>query len=154
MIQVWDLRVKRSVVTFTDSYQITTVCFTEASDQIFTSGIENVVKTWDLRNQQIALTMEGHSDTVTGMKLNQEGTHLLTNSMDNTLRMWDVRPYAPVNRCVKVFVGHTHNFEKNLLRCCWSPDGQYITAGSADRMVSIWETESANLIYRSLLSHS
>ncbi len=32
--------------------------------------------------------------------------------MDNTLRVWDIRPYAPADRCVKVFSGHQHNFEK------------------------------------------
>ena len=34
-----------------------------------------------------------------------------------------MRPYAPANRCTKVFAGHVHTFEKNLLRCDWSPDG-------------------------------
>lgn len=38
-------------------------------------------------------------------------------------RVWDMRPYAPTNRCTKVFAGHVHTFEKNLLRCDWSPDG-------------------------------
>ena len=34
----------------------------------------------------------------------------------------------------KMFVGHKHNFEKNLLKCAWSPDDSKITAGSADRL--------------------
>ena len=42
---------------------------------------------------------------------------------DNTMRAWDMRPYAPQNRCVKVFTGHQHSFERNSLRCDWSPDG-------------------------------
>ena len=44
-------------------------------------------------------------------------------AQDNTLRAWDMRPYAPANRCVKVFTGHSHTFEKNPLKCDWSPDG-------------------------------
>ena len=39
------------------------------------------------------------------------------------MRAWDMRPYAPQNRCVKVFTGHQHSFERNSLRCDWSPDG-------------------------------
>lgn len=45
---------------------------------------------------------------------------------DNTLRMWDMRPFAPANRCTKVFTGHQHNFEQNLLKCDWSSDGSRV----------------------------
>ncbi len=93
-------------------------------------------------------TQQGHSDTVTGIALSPDGNHLLSNAMDNTLRMWDVRPYAPRNRCVKVFTGAVHNFERNLLRCAWSSDGGRITAGSADWNVHVWEVGSRQLLYK------
>jgi Prp8 binding protein len=32
------------------------------------------------------------------MSLSPDGSFLLTNAMDNTLRAWDVRPYAPPDR--------------------------------------------------------
>lgn len=82
------------------------------------------------------------------MSLSADGSYLLTNSMDNSLRIWDVRPYAPVERCVKIFSGHQHNFEKNLLRCAWSPDGTKVAAGSSDRFVYIWDTTSRRIIYK------
>lgn len=28
------------------------------------------------------------------------------------MRVWDVRPFAPKERCVKIFQGNVHNFEK------------------------------------------
>ena len=31
---------------------------------------------------------QGHTDTVTGMQLSPDGAHVLTNAMDNTLRVW------------------------------------------------------------------
>lgn len=37
-----------------------------------------------------------------------------------------MRPYAPQNRCMKVFTGHQHSFERNSLRCDWSPDGSKV----------------------------
>ena len=49
---------------------------------------------------------------------------------------------------MKIFAGHQHNFEKNLLRCNWSPDGQKVTSGSADRMVYIWDTTSRRILYK------
>lgn len=55
--------------------------------------------------------MRGHNDTVTGLSLSPDGSYVLSNAMDNTVRIWDVRPFAPQERCVKIFQGHQHNFE-------------------------------------------
>lgn len=116
--------------------------------------------------------MKGHSDTVTGLALSPDGSYVLSNSMDNSLRVWDIRPFAPQERCIKMMVGHSHNFEKvtfeycpfhcrpfrgsifvafirqNLLRCSWSPDGTKVSAGSADRFVYVWDTTSRRIIYK------
>lgn len=108
---------------------------------------------------------------MTGLELSPDGCYLLSNAMDNSLRIWDVRPYAPSDRCLKVFSGHTHNFEKvllflkiyvyfililikfyfyrkNLLRCAWSPDGSKVSAGSADRFVYIWDANTRRILYK------
>jgi len=50
------------------------------------------------------------------------------------------------HRCEKVLYGHQHSFEQNLLRCDWSPDGNRVAAGSADRIVYVWDAgESDNV---------
>ena len=86
-----------------------------------------------MRKKAVENTLIGHQDTITGLSLSNDGNYLLSNSMDHTIRCWDVRPFVQGNRCTKVFQGTTHNFEKNLLRVCWSKDDKYISAGSADR---------------------
>ncbi|RCN34467.1 WD domain, G-beta repeat protein [Ancylostoma caninum] len=62
--------------------------------------------------------------------------------------MWDVRPFAPQERCLKSFYGHQHNFEKNLLKCGWSGDGKRITAGSSDRFAYVWDVSSRHILYK------
>ncbi|KAJ7947439.1 U5 small nuclear ribonucleoprotein 40 kDa [Quillaja saponaria] len=92
---------------------------------------------WDLRKGEVTMTLQGHQDMITG-----DGSYVLTNGMDCKLCIWDMRPYAPQNRCVKVLEGHQHNYEKYLLKCSWSPDGSKVTADSSDRMVYKWDTTS------------
>ena len=107
------------------------------------------MQVWDLRTESVRLELHGHGDSVTGMALNHEGTHLLTNSMDNTLRVWDVRPFAPAQRCTKILHGHQHTFEKHLLKCAWSRDNKRVTAGSGDQMVCVWDAlHTQQLEYR------
>merc|ERR1712070_1259119 len=117
--KLWDMRVKGCIQTFPEDYQVTAVAFSDASDKVFTGGIDNTIKVWDLRKEDKIMELKGHTDTVTGLRLSPDGSYLLSNSMDNTVRAWDMRPYAPANRCVKMFTGHQHNFEKNLLKCDW-----------------------------------
>ncbi|KAI5396507.1 hypothetical protein KIW84_062645, partial [Lathyrus oleraceus] len=132
--KLWDMRQRGSIQTFPDKYQITAVSFSDASDKIYTGGIDNDVKIWDLRKGEVIMTLQGHQDMITSMQLSPDGSYLLTNGMDCKLCIWDMRPYAPQNRCVKILEGHQHNFEKTLLKFGWSPDGSKVTAGSSDRM--------------------
>ena len=44
--------------------------------------------------------MSGHSDTVTGLSLSPDGNLLLSNAMDNTLRVWDTRAFVEGQVCV------------------------------------------------------
>jgi len=147
-IRVWDSRKRDPIHTFQNTYQVTCVTFNDTAEQIVSSGIDNEIKVWDLRKSALLYRMRGHTDTVTGLRLSHDGAYVLSNSMDNTARIWDVRPFAPELRCVKIFQGHQHNFEKNLLRCSWSPDGSKVSVGSADRYVYVWDTTTRKLLYK------
>ncbi|KAG5440731.1 hypothetical protein PCK2_000167 [Pneumocystis canis] len=68
--------------------------------------------------------------------------------MDNTVRIFDIRPYVSSTRQVKLLKGALHGIEKNLLRATWSSDGLRVAAGSADRTVIIWDVTSGKLAYK------
>uniref|UniRef100_A0A5K3FLG7 U5 small nuclear ribonucleoprotein 40 kDa protein n=1 Tax=Mesocestoides corti TaxID=53468 RepID=A0A5K3FLG7_MESCO len=152
-VRLWDRRQKTEVQNFQNTYQVLSVAFSDTAEMIFSGGIDNIIKGWDLRKLDVAMRLTGHTDTVTGLALSPDGNFLLSNAMDNTLRIWDVKPYAPTERCTKLLQGHVHTFEKNLLRCAWSPDGRYVTCGSGDRYVHVWDVTTRHLIYK-LPGHS
>jgi Prp8 binding protein len=67
--------------------------------------------------------------------------------MDQTIRCWDVRPFVVgEQRCVKIFQGASHHYDKNLLKVCWSQDGSKISAGSSDKFTYIWDTTSRKIL--------
>lgn len=143
---LWDRREKRPTGTLSyDGLPITAVA---ASDtHVYTGSVDNKIVCWDLKKMKKSFAMSGHHDTITCLALHPEGTHILSNSMDSTLKSWDIRPFAGKNRHEKTFVGHRHNAEKGLLKCAWSPDGKMVTAGSADRMVHVWDEFSTEELY-------
>jgi len=146
--KIWDWRSKASVVTYDCKFPVMSACFSLSGDQVFTAGLDNDIKVWDVRKAAVIWSLEGHMDTVSGIKLSNDGSYLLSNSMDNSLRIWDVRPFAIGNRCIKVIGGIQHNYEKVLLRCSWSPDGSRVSGGSSDRFVYVWDTASAHILYK------
>jgi len=146
--KVWDLRQRRSVATFAGPYPVLSAAFSADSDMVCAAGLDGAVRVFDLRRQELWMELLGHHEPVTGLAVSPDGNFLLSNAMDNSLRVWDLRPYAPANRCVKVFAGHVHSFEQNLLRCAWSPDGAQVSCGSADGMVNVWDAASRRLLYK------
>jgi len=149
-IRLWDTRVKNGIENLSSNkFPITSVCFGDSSDTFYSGGIDNSIKVWDWRKlKDVLLTLEGHTDSITGLRLSHDGSYLLSNAMDNRVCIWDIRPFVQGSRCLKEFHGVQHNFEKTLLRCAWSPDGSKISAGSADRFVYVWDTASRKILYK------
>ena len=106
MAMLWDMRSRRSVQQFESEFAILAVSFSDNDEVIFTAGIDNVVRAWDRRREGVVFTLEGHTDSVTGMSLSPDGASLLTNSMDMSLICWDVRPFVTGSRLLKKFEGH------------------------------------------------
>ena len=158
-VKLWDTRTRRAASTLVEEgskYALCAVDISENGEYVYAGGIDNVVKGWDLRKQsELCVRMEGHGDTITGLKVSPTGTHVLTNAMDMTMRSWDVRAFVEREdkRCVRVFSGHQHSQERNLLRCSWSADGKRVSGGSSDQMVHVWDVASGELVY-SLPGHS
>ena len=147
--KLWDARSKKVVKEFENRFQITSVAFAKDGDTIFAASVDENIRAWDLRNDSVSFTLKGHTDTVTGISLSPDGNHLLSNGMDNRMYIWDVRPFVTTpSRCMKRFEGHSHNFEKMLLRCNWSSDGRQVSAGSADRCVYVWDVSNQEILYQ------
>jgi Prp8 binding protein len=148
-VKLWDLRRKRSAQTFNHKYQVTSVAISYNNDQVYFGGIDGTVHVWDLRRDDLTFSVNSHKDIITSIQLSPDGNFLLSNAMDNSLHVHDMRPYVPGdNRLTKVFTGAVHGFDQNLLKVNWSPDGSRVSAGSADRLVYIWDSVTRQVIYK------
>ena len=67
--------VLRTRPTVSSPEGIWTVC------QVYSAGVENLIQVWDLRKAEVVLQLTGHSDSITGLRVSPDGTHLLSNAM-------------------------------------------------------------------------
>jgi len=147
-IGIWDPRQKAAVDYIETDFPITAVALAEQGHEIYSGGIDNDIKVWDARTLEVIYTLTGHTDTITSLEVSPDSQTLLSNSHDSTVRTWDVRPFAPVDRAVQTYDGAPSGFEKNLIRASWSSKGDKIAAGAGDRTVVVWDTRSARLLYK------
>lgn len=118
----------------------------------------NRTQAYDMRSKSVLYTLFGHNDTVTSLSLSPSGTHILSASADDTIRIWDVRPFAPSSsssgdpnadpRLYKTFPGAPAGFEGWLRKASWDRDGSRVAVGGADRSVTIYNVEQSRLTHK------
>ena len=83
-VKLWDRRKRGEAMSFDSNYQALTCCFNENGEQIISGGLDNDIKVWDLKANNLAFVMKGHTDSVTGISLSPDGNYVASNAMDNT----------------------------------------------------------------------
>ncbi|EEH48217.2 uncharacterized protein PADG_04301 [Paracoccidioides brasiliensis Pb18] len=147
-VGIWDPRQKDAIDFLESEMPVTAVALAEAGNEIYSGGIDNDIHVWDIRKRAITYSMLGHTDTISSLSISPDSQTLLSNSHDSTVRTWDIRPFAPADRHIKIYDGAPIGLEKNLIRASWNPTGEKIAAGSGDRSVVVWDTKSGKLLYK------
>lgn len=64
------------------------VAFVEDDAMLVTSGIDPVIRKWDIATQTLIHEFEGHKDGVRGLDSTADGEWIVSGSRDNTARIW------------------------------------------------------------------
>ena len=145
---------KRYSAAYAHSYPVLASAFSTsmsaASGCVYHAGLDSVVYCHDLRSlAQPLYSVECHADSVTGLALSADDTLLASHSMDGSIAISNVQPYTPLpSRVLSQYRGTAHDHERNLLRCCLSPDSALLSGGSSDRVVNVWECASGEVRWR------
>jgi len=118
--------------------EILDVCFA-GGDQthlaVATNSSEWKVYNLDTMNCQL---LEGHTDIVLSLEVNDRGDMLVTGSKDNSMRVWKMTPQHEFN-CVGIGLGHT----QAVSTVSWSRlDSSFVVSGSQDMTLKIWNVPS------------
>jgi len=88
----------RSDIQATD---VNSVGFVDESSQLFYSGSDDAcIKIWDRRclnenNPEASGMLLGHIDGITYIDSKNDGRYLLSNSKDQSIKLWDMRRFSP-----------------------------------------------------------
>ena len=81
---------------------------------------------------------EAHSSYVLGVLFTPDNGNLVSASMDNTVKVWQV----PGWELLREFKGHSNSVNGIAI----SPDGKTLATGSSDQTVKLWSLEGGDLL--------
>ncbi|XP_069473994.1 autophagy-related protein 16-like isoform X2 [Ambystoma mexicanum] len=144
-LKLWDLRSKVCIKTvFAGSSCNDIVC----TEQCVMSGhFDKKIRFWDIRSESIVreLVLQGR---VTALDLNPDRSELLSCSRDDQLKIYDLRANADRHS----FSAQGFKCGSDWTRAIFSPDGNYVVAGSADGTLYLWNVLSGK-VERMLSKH-
>ncbi len=86
---------------------------------------------------QVPLTLKGHSQQVTDVAFNADGTRIASASQDGTVKIWDA-----------VTGQVTHTLKSSASRLAFSPDGKRLATGGHDNAVTLWDVSTGQVALR------
>ncbi|XP_058815307.1 DDB1- and CUL4-associated factor 11 [Topomyia yanbarensis] len=91
-----------------EKHDVNAVGFVDETSNIFYSGSDNgIIKLWDRRclnevNPEPAGVLVGHVDGITYIDSRNDGRYIISNSKDQSIKLWDLRVFSPPDAEMKV----------------------------------------------------
>jgi WD repeat-containing protein 55 len=116
----------------TDAHEAAVSRLAGISESMIASGDENgVVKLWDERQRDVAVTLEPHSDYVSDMYWQEQNNALLTCSGDGTLAFIDVRAR-------RIKAESEGDADDELLSVVGMKSGRKVVCGTTSGVLAVW----------------
>lgn len=122
--------------------QVNSVAFSPNGTQFASGSDDSTAIVFNVSDGSVARTLSGHAFGVTAVAFSPtDPTVLLTGSIDQTARLWDVTTgatlvtFAPVTQNNTVVSGHTNS----ITAVAFAPDGATLITGSDDQTVKLWQ---------------
>ncbi|KAI9911028.1 hypothetical protein PsorP6_011028 [Peronosclerospora sorghi] len=130
-----------------DDAYVRAVCFSPDCSKLVAGMPQNTIRVWDIASNEEGPAMTGHESEI--YSLDYVNDLIVSGSGDRKVRLWDARN----GQCKKIFGNESGGPSDGVTSVALSPDGRLLAAASLDKVVRIWDTETAQLLDR-LEGHS
>ena len=163
-IKLWDLSTGECLRTLEGhKHGVWSVALSPNGKTIARGRADQNVRLWSLNTRSREQSKAGHRNWVWMVAFSPNGKTLASGSADQTVRLWSLekqskaqpkakskakskakRETSSSNQCLRVLTGHSNW----VWSVAFSPDGNYLTSGSEDRTMRLWDLSSGQCLKR------
>eukprot|EP01135_Chromosphaera_perkinsii_P008669 Nk52_evm2s1444 gene=Nk52_evmTU2s1444 len=128
IVKLWDCRSEECAIEMDHCAPVESVLFLAGGNMCVSAG-GNEIKVWDLlQGGKLLKTMSNHQKTVTSLCMDNNQSRLISGSLDQQVKIYDVVDYKVV---------HSINYTAPVLSVGVSPDDTHLIAGMTNGYLSI-----------------
>lgn len=116
-----------------------TVAFSPDSKLLASGSIDGKIRVRDMDKYEVHCILEGHTSNVTSLTFSDNGETLLSASLDQTARIWDLQGHI---RC-PILDEDEESIEDPVLSLYFSHDGKLVVS-STSKKVQVWDVETGD----------
>src|SRR5262249_30701769 len=109
---------------------VTAVAFSKDGYYIVSSGVDRILKIWELTSREIPLLAE-HTGSVDAVAFSPDGKWIASGASDRTIKIWDRA--SGVEKFT--LTGHT----QGVLALAFTPDSKTLVSSGVDRNLRLWD---------------
>lgn len=104
----------------------------DPSNEFFASGSnDRTIRIWDLASGQLRLTLTGHLESITGLKISDRSPYMFSCALDKKVKCWDLE----TNRVIRHYHGHLSAVNALELH----PKLDILATGGRDGTCRVWD---------------
>lgn len=115
------------------------MAYSPQSNLIVSGSFDETVRLWDVAKGTCHRTIAAHSEAVTDVDFNRDGTLIASCSYDGLIRLWDV----PTGLCLAT-LPHPTSSPTTSIR--FSPSSSHLLASSLDSTLRLWDVANGKIV--------
>ena len=143
-VRLWDVATGGQRLVITNDSPVNTVAFVDGGKAVAAGDHKGRIHIWSAADGRIRGTLKGHQMGVTQISVSPDGKRLLSASIDQSLRLWDLGTRQEIRK-------HGEH-DGPIYAAAFSPDGKTALSGGRYGYLIVWNLADGKVI-RTIKAH-